>query len=175
MTINQKLSALYTTWQLNHPGHFVTGGVVDEDMFDSSEVKILFILKEVNDIDQKEDWSLVQLIQDQIEAMKFYRIWKTVGLWSFGLQQGFPHYQTLNYREDLKIADGLREIAITNLKKSGGGGISNYEEIREHARKNKELWVKEIEIIEPDVIICGGTFPIIQEILGFEATTCGSG
>lgn len=175
MQIYQKLSALYTNWQLTHPGHFVQGGVVDEEMFDRSEVKLLFLLKEVNDTEQKEDWSLVQLIQDQMQEMTFYQIWKTIGLWSFGLQQGFPHYQTLTYRQDLHIADGLREIAIINLKKSGGGGVSNYEEIKEHAEKNKELWMKEIEIIHPDVVVCGGTFSIIQEILGFEATPCGSG
>ncbi|WP_108668948.1 hypothetical protein [Peribacillus acanthi] len=52
---------------------------------------------------------------------------------------------------------------------------SNYDEIRAHAITNNELWMKEIEIIKPDVIICGGTFSIVQEILGFESTKCGSG
>lgn len=175
MSINDKLTTIYNDWNQNHPGHFVSGGVIDEDMYDSCDVKILFVLKEVNDINQLENWSLVQLMHDQIERMKFYRIWETVGLWSFGLQQGFPPYQKLNYMKEANITEGLLNIATTNLKKTGGTGESNYEEIKEHAIANKELWMKEIEIIRPDVIICGGTFPIIQEILGFEIFTCDSG
>lgn len=175
MTINQKLDVLYQNWQQNHPGHFVTGGVIDENMFNSCEVKLLFLLKEVNDLDRVENWSLVQLMQDQIESMKFYRIWETVGLWSFGLLQGFPPYKSFNHMKPANITEGLLNIATTNLKKTGGSGESNYEEIRRHAIANKELWMKEIEIIKPTVVICGGTFSIIQEILGFETKTCDSG
>ncbi|ANS76115.1 hypothetical protein AWM70_17260 [Paenibacillus yonginensis] len=175
MSINKELEVLYQNWLQSHPGHFVTGGVVDEDMFSSCEVKLLFLLKEVNDVDQIENWSLVQLMQDQIERMEFYRIWETVGLWNFGLLQGFPPYQKLKYMKEANITEGLLNIATTNLKKTGGSGESNYEEIKEHAIMNKELWMREIEIIKPDVVICGGTFPIVQEILGFEATTCDSG
>lgn len=146
---------------------------MNEERFASSKVKVLFLLKEVNDREQKKDWSLVQLIHNQINKMKFLRIWHTVGIWSFALQNGFPAYQTLKLKHNVR--DGLYEIATTNLKKSGGGGTSDFHEIREHAQKNKELWVREIEIIQPDVVICGGTFDIIQDILGFETTTCDSG
>lgn len=177
MSINQKLSVLYTDWQQSHPGHFVAGGVVDEDMFNSSEVKILFLLKEVNDTEQAENWSLVQLMQDQIKRKKFYHTWLTVGHWIFGMQQGFPAYQKLlqmSFKED-NITEGLLSIATTNLKKSGGSYESNEVEIREHARINKNLWMKEIEIINPDLVICGGTFSIVKELLGFEITKCDSG
>lgn len=173
MSINQQLSELYSNWRLNHPGHFVTGGVVDEEKFASSKVRVMFLLKEVNDRERKEDWSLVQLIHNQMNKMKFLRIWHTVGIWSFALQNGFPPYQALKLKNNVR--GGLCEIATTNLKKSGGGGSSDLKEIREHAKKNKELWVREIEIIQPDIVICGGTFDIIQDILDFETKTCGSG
>ncbi|WP_144513390.1 hypothetical protein [Bacillus sp. FJAT-22090] len=174
-TINEKLEVLYNDWNQKHPGHFVSGGVVDEDMFASCDVRILFLLKEVNDMEQLENWSLVQLMKDQIERMKFYRIWETVGLWSFGLLQGFPAYEKLTYMKEANIIEGLLNIAMTNLKKTGGSGESDMEIIKAHAIANKELWLKEIEIIGPNVVICGGTFSIVQELLGFEITTCDSG
>lgn len=41
--INEKLSILYKDWQQKNPGHFVAGGVVDEDMYEGSDAKILFL------------------------------------------------------------------------------------------------------------------------------------
>ncbi|MBM7707771.1 hypothetical protein JOD03_002718 [Chryseomicrobium aureum] len=43
MLINEKLSILYKDWQQKNPGHFVAGGVVDEDMCEGSDSKILFL------------------------------------------------------------------------------------------------------------------------------------
>jgi hypothetical protein len=175
MGINKELEQLYNQWR--KPGqHFVSGGVVDENLFDSAEVKLMILLKEVNDPDQLEDWSLVDLINDQINRQHFYPTWRRVGEWSFGLEQGFPSYQSIvGHMVEANITNGLQNIAATNLKKSGGAGESVYEVIRQHAFAEKELWTKEIEIIKPDVVICGGTFGIAQEVLEFEAISCGSG
>lgn len=175
MSINQELDVLYQQW-LRPNEQFVKGGVVDEDMYEDCAVKVLMLLKEVNDPEQTENWSLVTLIQDQIQNLKFYPVWERVGEWSFGLLQGFPHYQKIigSYRE-YNISEGLLNIATTNLKKSGGAVESDLEVIRKHAMDNKELWTSEIEIIRPDIVVCGGTFPIVQEILGFENKQCASG
>lgn len=175
MSINQQLDVLYQQWMKPNQ-HFVRGGVVDEDMYKSCDVKVLMLLKEVNDPKQIENWSLVELIQKQIHNLSFYPIWERVGEWSFGLGQGFPHYQQIisGYRPS-NIAEGLSNIAVTNLKKSGGTGSSKYEVIKKHALEHKDLWTKEIEIIQPDIVVCGGTFQIVQEILGFDYKPCASG
>ncbi|EIM08439.1 hypothetical protein A1A1_00943 [Planococcus antarcticus DSM 14505] len=91
------------------------------------------------------------------------------------MQQGFPPYKKLIPSHSASITDGLLSIATTNIKKTGGAGQSNLKEIKEHARFNKALWMKEIEIMNPDIVICGGTFSIIQEILGFDVTEFDSG
>jgi hypothetical protein len=173
--INQELENLYSKWR-NPNVHFVDGGVIDQHMYESSEVKVLMLLKEVNDAEQKENWSLVDLIKAQIEKKKFLPIWQRVGEWSFGLEQGFPYYEKIyEYMGEENIAEGLSSIATTNLKKSGGTGESDYEVIKNHAITNKDLWTREIEIIQPDVVVCGGTFPIVQEILKFDCQKCRSG
>lgn len=136
----------------------------------------MFLLKEVNDEEQIENWSLVEHIQQQIKERNFFRTWTRAGEWIFGFTQGFPYYQGL-YKGDRQanIAKGLSYIAATNLKKSGGAGSSNYDVIKKHALDEKDLWTKEIEIVKPDVVICGGTFHIVRDILGFDCKTCGSG
>lgn len=53
---------------------FVKGGVIDEDMYESCEIKFLMLLKEVNALEQTENWSLVTLIQDQVRKLRFYPI-----------------------------------------------------------------------------------------------------
>lgn len=45
---NQQLEHLYQQWR-KPDQHFVSGGIVDVDMFESSEHKMMMLMKEVND------------------------------------------------------------------------------------------------------------------------------
>ena len=178
MSINADLKSLYNSWK--QPGlQFVSGGVVDEPSYCSSSPKLMMLLKEVNDPNSDENWSLVDLIQKQIDDRdnhEFLDTWRNVGIWSYGVHNGYAPYQDIvKYYKQENLASGLQCIATTNLKKSGGGGISNYDEIKANALKQKDLWTEEIKIMKPDVVICGGTFSIVKEILGFDEITCSSG
>ena len=146
MSINSKLSDLYQQYRKSDE-HFVVGGVINEAIYENANVKVLMLLKEVNDKEQAENWSLVDLIQKQLCDQSFLPVWRRVGEWNSGLQQGFP--SLYGHLSDLNL--GLQCLATTNLKKSGGGGESNYAEIREHAMSNKMLWTNEIEIMKPEI------------------------
>lgn len=175
MSTNQRLNDLYETWRQNNPGHFVGGGVIDEIRYGSIDVKLLFLLKEVNDSDQSEDWSLVDFIHRQSESARYHLTFEIIGLWSFGLMKGLPGYQRLIHSKEKNVREGLSGISITNLKKTGGTGVSELDEIRRHALDTKDLWIEEIKIMNPDVVVCGGTFTIVQEILGFTPAVTSSG
>lgn len=175
MSINQRLNDLYVTWRQNHPGHFVGGGVIDEGRYSATDVKLLFLLKEVNDRDQSEDWSLVDFIHRQSEDTRYHLTFEIIGLWSFGLMNGLPCYQQLLHSKEKHVREGLSGISITNLKKTGGTGGSEIDEIRRYALETKNLWTEEIKIMNPDVVVCGGTFTIVQEILGFTPVVTSSG
>lgn len=168
MSINDELSALYNKW--NQFGHFVPGGVVNEQNYQKSKIKILMLLKEVNDTKQNK-WTLVDHLNKQIDNNKYRQIWKNVGTWIYGAQNNFPEYQIAKKN----VGEGLSYVATTNLKKTGGKGSSISEEIESYARETKELWTKEITIINPDFVICGGTFPLVKQILDMNAYTAGSG
>lgn len=173
MGINSDLAVLYQSWK--RPGEqFVAGGVVDETEYLAAPCKMLVLLKEVNESDNRQhyDWSLVDLINDQIKTFKlnqkgYLEIWKRVGVLSLGLINEFNSYRLSTYIED-DIALGLSAIAVTNLKKSAGSGNSDHSAIKKYAERDKDLWIREIEIMGPDVIFCGGTFDIVQDILSFK-------
>ena len=60
-----------------------------------------------------------------------------------------PRYKN----RESRLYEGLKLFATTNLKKSGGSGQSNYNEILEHARLNSEEWMKEIETLNPMLVV----------------------
>jgi hypothetical protein len=100
-------------------------------------------------------------------------MWREVGTWLYGLANGFPPFE---YARQLDhVALGLKTAALVNLKKSGGRGTSNPDEIRDWAARTRELWLEEIEILDPSIIICGGTFRIVEPLLSLQRRHSGSG
>lgn len=173
MTINERLEKLYSNWKRPNE-NLVKGGVVDESYYLDSPIKTMVVLKEVNSEDYS-DWSLVDLINKFNHNNRYEYLWKIVGIWSSSINHNFPPYKTATYMLESVIYDGLCQIATTNLKKTSGKGTSNYDEIVMYARRDKKLWIEEIKIIDPDIVICGGTFNIIKDILEFEANECDNG
>ena len=69
----------------------------------------------------------------------------------------------------------LEFMRAINLKKSGGGGSSNYHVIREYATKTIDLWKSELEIMGPNIILCCGTFRIVTDLLGLQRSQTKAG
>ena len=51
-----------------------------------------------------------------------------------------------------------------NLKKSDGKSSSNYEEIEAYASADSNAIKKQLEIIAPNIIVCGSTFKPLNHI-----------
>lgn len=107
MSINRKLAVLYTSWK-KPDEQFIAGGMVNEDEYETSDCKLLVLLKEANYKDSTEDWSLVDLINDQIKAYRdngknYLEIWKRIGLFISSRlcanSKGFVHINI--YRNEL--------------------------------------------------------------------------
>ncbi len=64
----------------------------------------------------------------------------------------------------------LKKIAVLNLKKSGGESISNDDNLQEYASDDWEEIKKQIDIIKPNIIVCGYTFKFIKGMLIEENT-----
>lgn len=155
MTISQTehLNELFAKWQRKFPKKgFKKDGIIDEEKFNKQKTKYLFVTKEPNDPDKiggdyRTEWT-------QGVSYNFaYRLYD----WSYGLLYDFPLIDT--------IPDGQPEMIETlscnsfmNLKKDGGGGSTNFSEIKQVVENEYSFIKKEIEIINPDVIIGSGLF-----------------
>ncbi|MFH0942236.1 MAG: hypothetical protein V1823_04360 [Chloroflexota bacterium] len=168
--ISGKLQELYDRYSspdahLVPEGNFVSCGVVNDEAYDSSSPKLVCVLREPNDKKQSHNWLIPELLRQRIDKGKL-GMWRKVGVWSYAIHNGFPEYTAINNRHI--SAKGLKYIGMTNLKKSGGGGTANYQAVREYATKTIELWKSELEIMNPDVILCCGTFGIVTDLLGLK-------
>jgi hypothetical protein len=175
--ISERLQELYDQYSspdahLVPKGNFGCCGVVDEEKYESSSPKLVFVLKEPHNSPTRPNWSVIEFICKQVNigtSNKYNsHMWKVIGVWSYAIRNNFPDYSEIN---EFGIAlKGLKYIGMTNLKKSAGGAKANSQAVREYAKKTIPLWKLELEIMNPDIILCCGTFRIVTDLLGL--VTC---
>jgi hypothetical protein len=136
--------------------NFVSDGIVNHNEWNKVEdkKKILFILKEAHSLPDGSS------ISELIKTKEPSRIWKRVIEWTYGITNTskveIAKYSSdkLDYNANNKW---LNKIAILNIKKSNGKTRSSNDELEEYARYDKNEIKKQIEIINPDIIVCGYT------------------
>ncbi len=146
---------------IDHSDKFIRDGVVNINTWNDTEhKKILYVLKETPTENKKvyslaDDW-LANYPEETIKKA----IWKRIARWTYGIQKtdlnGVP-----KYFEEIPMdiyKECIDQIAVLNLKKSSGKSTSINEEIEAYAKVDKYEIQKEIEIIDPEIIICGYTY-----------------
>jgi len=165
--INEKLEKLYTEYCPDKM--IIPCGVVDEEIYSASKPRIVFLLKEPHS--DETGWSipcgLRRQVQRGLTGHPFKRdyayTWAQAGVWAYAILNGFKSYREL--RKPLFRAKGIQAIGMTNLKKTGGSATSDREVIREHAKREVDLWRQELEIMRPDLVICGNTYRDVTDNL----------
>lgn len=87
-------------------------------------------------------------------------MWRRTAEWVRGIMLTELNGPTAPYEEFPKgngTYDWLKKVAIINLKKAPGKGNADIVEISEYAKTDASEIRREIALIDPDVIICGGT------------------
>lgn len=165
---------LFDQWQAMPPkdgidhrsGGFVRDGVVCPEIWFSQQVRPLFLLKEA--YGDGRDWDLID--DHLLTAAPFgnHLTWKRVTQWAQGIL-GTTADRLCPFDERTRgLGFGnayLRRIAAVNVKKSGGRSASNAEEIARYARNDRALLCRQLELIDPTVIVCGNTFEYLEIIL----------
>lgn len=151
-----KTANLFTEWKdLKHHKNksFVTDGIVEFSKWNNSQ-KILIILKEA----YGGEWNLADIIDDR-EWIKSNPHYRMLSMWLYILNN-----TTVDNRPKIKSDEQLNEAfqyllssAIINIKKSAGKSSSNDKEIYDYAVKDKELIKAQIDLIAPQIILCGYT------------------
>lgn len=153
--IREQEEALFKKFT-HYSNELVKDGVVNPLEYQNSNPKILFILKEAN-----------RYPGGDLRAFlaKGGRVptWKTVALWVYCLRQlvNDPNW-SLSWNERPQDtqefrAEQLKSIAFLNVKKISGGHTSDMKKVKEFQNKDADLLRQQIDIYDPDIVICGGT------------------
>lgn len=170
---HDELMLLWQRWHTESgKERFILDGIVSPSTFKGqNEPKICFILEEgyytpetdyEKDPDLNNPWN--KYIQ-QVDGHYIYDFRKNLQCeapWYMWNRVAFMTASVLNglgFPTDVEHA--LSKIAVINLKKSEGVPQSDlYGDIINYIYNDKELLQKQIEMIDPDMFICGRTFDV---------------
>ncbi|WP_352338532.1 hypothetical protein [Psychrobacter sp. 16-MNA-CIBAN-0192] len=146
---------------------FITDGIIDEDFWLKSEVKVLFLLKEAYDSKRVEgSWDLTKLIcRKKVSG----RTLKPMAQWAYGVHNIMKNYEIAPYKGDgVDVEKALLSSAIINLKKSSGKSASSSTNLSAYVDEDWHLIHKQIRDIKPEIVICGNTWSLIKQKMSYE-------
>lgn len=163
-----ELRQLFEQWSTtkHDANDFFRDGIIDEETWNSTSPKILYILKEVHETAKAGNaWSIAEMLSDAAQAPVWNNdlsaTWANVIRWTFGLTEPIYTYHP-KLHDFGSLRSGLRRCAVLNLKKTRGGADADMEQVGKAAADNREWIKREIAIIDPDIIICCGTYDIVK-------------
>jgi hypothetical protein len=154
------MSDIFDRWQEKYGSEpLFRDGVLSQEDWDNAHPKILFLLKE-----SYGDWFEVNG-PIPIKSGNNKQFFPNIALWKYLVSHYLntkvlpPFPSSLELLPEFQNGDGcLKEIAYVNVKKKLGTSISNSKEIQHFALRDKELLAEQMDMLNPDVVICCGTF-----------------
>ncbi len=147
-------------------------GVTDAKSYLLTKPKIMIVLKEPYDDTSKDDlgriipygggWDFPLLLKKQSEDHAWpNRTWQRVIYAIYGFRNG-KHYSEMDYiRNDPEMGDVLLNTCWINLSKMPGLTSSSDNKWMKAFDDNwKDIFVEQVRLYNPDVIIFGGTFDL---------------
>ena len=158
-------------------------GIVDETVFYSDEntPRVIFLLKETNGNDANgkapdhlKDWDYRYWLEhqqangeksEQNDSNQFYRTFHSLCLWLDvfracinGHVMPFSEYRDSGQLSPDRLRKNLHRTAILNLKKTWGGGSTSWNSLKSYLESDaaKNVIREQIELIQPNIVICGG-------------------
>ena len=185
--INARLTALYQEYtpdflrawsdafEQTAPCRINEFGIIDVDRYDADN-GILFIGRETNGWENEEyqngtlfrEW-MCDISRNGIrrrgKVSRHPNMWYNIGRWTMLLHAPETPIDSIAYEKDLAI-DAIGTIAFTNLNKVRGGNVSG-EKYKKLICANtvQALLKKEVEIIQPKIIVACGTYGAIASCL----------
>ena len=143
---------------------FCKDGILLEEEWDKSRTKILFLLKET--------FIHFFVIRGRAQGPhgNSKTFWRRMQMWTY-LTDKIYNNEDYTFQDALKIKDKENsKIAYVNIKKNvtlmgqKGRTSSDYNDIAKYARQDSHFLRRQIELINPDVIICCGTYDFMKNI-----------
>jgi hypothetical protein len=145
----------------------VKDGIINPEIFKNEKIKLLWILKEPNDEQSKDDWDMRDFLRYRSieeEGLFFNSNWsRSYGLvckLSWCVLETWLKFNEIKNFDDAKLTSIFDRIALINVKKIAGGSSVDrlvFKNYLQDGSAIKDL-KKQIRLISPNVIICGNTF-----------------
>ena len=144
-------------------GGFIRDGIIDPVLWGTSPRKVLLLLKEAYDGDGgKQGYDLCKWIREEWKGAARYAMWNKAARWC-QMVQTLENPKSL---EDISAEEANRALlssAVVNVKKSNGEPSSDHGNLSEYAISDKEYIKKQIQIINPEIVICGYTWEYVRD------------
>ena len=146
--------------EFKRKGYDVKDGILDNECWEKSKLKILYLLKEAND-----DFVDIRNTHIDIRHGNSKTFWWNVVFWKHALTAAFENPENLDSSlpdksniEEVKNNNYLlKDIAYVNIKKRNFNlPTSENVDISNYAKSDKELLRQQIDLINPNVVLCCG-------------------
>ena len=147
---------------IDHTEGFIRDGVVCPELWFTQSIRPLYLLKEAYG---EGHWDL---IADHLhKSSRSSQMWRRISEWTYGLQSTskttiapYGGWNPIDYYGN----EYLQQIAVVNVKKSGGKSSSDMDNIRAYAQFDREYLYRELALCDPTVMICGYTASVLDMI-----------
>lgn len=162
-------------------------GIINLEIYNATQPKILWVLKEGNwgeeyfdaeeDHNEKTDEVIENIIRkyyedDYYSNVTVYQWWRAsfenIFYISHGIIEGIYKYDDMSDIDSKANIDGkyyLNNVAFINVKKNPGGNRANPNRIAESYNRHKDFILRQIDIINPDIIInCSGVESLTSDL-----------
>ena len=164
MDQKQQLEELFKKWKSksNHDDTFIEDGIVNLSAWIKQKPRVLFFLKEAY-TDEPTGYDLASALNNAGADFGRSQIWWRVAIWTQAVYDSIIPPQQYDERTIISKSDEIiRSISVINIKKSHGQKLSNNADLEKFLADDKAELTKELNIINPDVILCGNTFELLK-------------
>lgn len=190
--MDENMKNLFEQWKSKSKYEsFVFDGVVDDEKWwklKDNDPKILYILKDthicydnLSELEKEEKiCDIAKALKDDKTKESANTMWRRVTEWTYGLFELYndknrnilpyekvcERYDSIwNKSREEYFNEHIKFISILNLKKTFGDSSVSSDNLLSYAMDDKVNIIDEIKRINPNIIICGGTFDIFKTVI----------
>lgn len=147
---------------------YIRDGINCKELYKQSPLKILWILKEAHAQDKSQSWDHRIFQTEQLfQHSKWYSTFGQIIRVSRAiLENNYDyHFDSLKELSKDSMLNIMKRIAVINVKKKAGDSKSEHEDIKKEYLKHRTILLKQIEDINPDVIInCSRIYELYTDL-----------
>lgn len=171
MSRETDIKLLMDNWEEKHKNNgykrFIRDGIVCEEKWEAQHTpRVCYFLKEAYTSNENG----YNLVEDLHDCERPWTMWRKVAIWTQAIYNAFND-NICEYDDEVlrsKEKEIIDRIAVVNVKKSNGGSESEYEDLKKYALEDRLEIKRELEIIQPDIIVCGNNLSLLKLVLGEE-------